>query len=173
MANSGLSTALLSFLICLKVLHQPFMSAAMTALIAPSLSPLPWPIIHSTWHAFSYIFTRLILMSFPKISSIYWLSALLPRCRSGKESACQFRRCKRQWVRSLGQEDTLEKEMAILSSFLTWKIPWTEEPGRLQSKELQMSCTWLSTPSTHTYWFYYLLKCIEISQILQANVFIK
>ena len=37
------------------------------------------------------------------------------------------------WVRSLGQEDPLEKEMAIRSSILAWKIPWTEEPGGLQS----------------------------------------
>ena len=37
------------------------------------------------------------------------------------------------WVRSLGWEDPLEKEMATHSSTLAWKIPWTEEPGRLQS----------------------------------------
>ena len=37
------------------------------------------------------------------------------------------------WVRSLGREDPLEKEMAIHSSTLAGKIPWTEEPGRLQS----------------------------------------
>ena len=37
------------------------------------------------------------------------------------------------WVRTLGQEDPLEKEMAPHSSTLAWKIPWTEEPGRLQS----------------------------------------
>ena len=36
-------------------------------------------------------------------------------------------------VQSLGQEDLLEKEMATHSSILAWKIPWTEEPGRLQS----------------------------------------
>ena len=36
------------------------------------------------------------------------------------------------WVRSLGQEDPLEKEMATHSSTLAWRIPWTEEPGRLQ-----------------------------------------
>ena len=34
------------------------------------------------------------------------------------------------WVRSLGWEDPLEKEMATHSSILAWKIPWTEEPGR-------------------------------------------
>ena len=37
------------------------------------------------------------------------------------------------WVRSLGQEDPLEKEMATLSSTLAWRIPWTEEPDELQS----------------------------------------
>ena len=37
------------------------------------------------------------------------------------------------WVQSLGGEDPLEKEMAIHSSILAWKIPWMEEPGRLQS----------------------------------------
>ena len=36
-------------------------------------------------------------------------------------------------VQSLGQEDLLEKEMTIHSSVLGWRIPWTEEPGRLQS----------------------------------------
>ena len=37
------------------------------------------------------------------------------------------------WLQSLGREDLLEKEMATHSSILAWKIPWTEEPGRLQS----------------------------------------
>ena len=41
------------------------------------------------------------------------------------------------WVRSLGREDPLEKEMATHSSTLAWKIPWTEETGRLQSMGLQ------------------------------------
>ena len=36
-------------------------------------------------------------------------------------------------VQSLGREDLLEKEMAIHSSTIAWKIPWTEKPGRLQS----------------------------------------
>ena len=41
------------------------------------------------------------------------------------------------WVRFLGQEDPLEKEMATHSSILVWEIPWTEEPGGLQSMGLQ------------------------------------
>ena len=40
-------------------------------------------------------------------------------------------------VLSLGREDLLEKEMATHTSILAWKTPWTEEPGRLQSMELQ------------------------------------
>ena len=48
------------------------------------------------------------------------------------------------WVRSLGREDPLEKEMATHSSILAWKIPWMEEPGRLQSMGSQKSWTRLS-----------------------------
>ena len=45
------------------------------------------------------------------------------------------------WVQSLGQEDTLEKEMATHSSIIAWEIPWTEEPGGLQSMGLLESDT--------------------------------
>ena len=44
-------------------------------------------------------------------------------------------------VQSLSQEDPLEKEMATHSGILAWKIPWTEEPGGLQSIGLQESYT--------------------------------
>ena len=46
------------------------------------------------------------------------------------------------WVRSLGQEDSLEEGMTTHSNTLAWRIPWTEEPGMLQSKghtELDMT----------------------------------
>ena len=46
-------------------------------------------------------------------------------------------------VRFLGWEDSLEKQMATHSSILAWKIPWTEQLGRLQSTGLQKSWTWL------------------------------
>ena len=45
------------------------------------------------------------------------------------------------WVQSLGQEDPLGKEMATHSSILAWRIPWTEEPSRLQSMGSQESDT--------------------------------
>ena len=51
----------------------------------------------------------------------------------GKESACSTE----TWVQSLGQEDILEKGMATHSSILAWRIPWSEEPGGLQSMGLQ------------------------------------
>ena len=41
------------------------------------------------------------------------------------------------WVQSLGQEGPLEEGMATHSSVLAWRIPWTEEPGRLQAMGLQ------------------------------------
>ena len=50
----------------------------------------------------------------------------------GKESACQRRKWETR-VQSLGQEYSLELEMAPQFSILAWKIPWTEEPGGLQS----------------------------------------
>ena len=51
----------------------------------------------------------------------------------GKASATM----RETWVQSLGWEDLLEKEMATHSSILTWKLPWMEEPGGLQSMGLQ------------------------------------
>ena len=59
------------------------------------------------------------------------------------------------WVRSLGQEDPLEEEMATHSSVLAWRIPWTEEPGRLQSMGLlRVGHDWTTSLSFYTtkYW---------------------
>ena len=55
-------------------------------------------------------------------------------------------------VQSLGQEDPLEKEMAIHLSILAWKTPWMEEPDRLQSMGLQKSRTRLSNFTSEQLW---------------------
>ena len=58
-------------------------------------------------------------------------------------------------VRSLGEEDPLEKEMATHSSILAWRIPWTEEPGGLQSMGSQrvgQDC--VTKHSTSTYYLF-------------------
>ena len=48
------------------------------------------------------------------------------------------------WVQFLGQEDPLEKGVAAHPSFLAWRIPWTEEPGMLQSMGPQTVAIWYS-----------------------------
>ena len=60
----------------------------------------------------------------------------LPRWYNDKESASQHRKCE-MWAQSLDWYDPLEKEMATHSSILNWKIPWTEELGKLQSMGFQ------------------------------------
>ena len=53
------------------------------------------------------------------------------------------------WIQSLGWEDPLEEGMATHSSILTWRIPWTEESGGLQSKGLQrVGYKWVTKHST-------------------------
>ena len=71
------------------------------------------------WLLASFSFTESIIIGFPGGSD-------------GKMSACNAE----TWVRCLGQEDPL-KDMAAHSSSLAWRIPWTEEPGRLQTTGLQ------------------------------------
>ena len=57
------------------------------------------------------------------------------------------------WVRSLGQEDPLEKEMVTHSSILAWRIPWTEKPGKLQSTGSQgVRHNWETSLSLSLYW---------------------
>ena len=70
------------------------------------------------------------------------------------------------WARSLSWEDPLEKKMATHSSTLAWRIPWTEEPGRLQSMGLQ-SRTRLSD-FTFTL---YILDSSRLSDVRFANIF--
>ena len=63
------------------------------------------------------------------------------------------------WVQSLGQEDPLDKEMATHSSTLAWKIPWMEEPGRLESMESQrVGHDWATSLSLFTFHFHVLEK---------------
>ena len=65
------------------------------------------------------------------------------------------------WVQSLGQEDPLEKEMANHSNILAWKIPWMEEPGRLQSMGSQNSDT--------TEWLQAILSYISLATLLSFD----
>ena len=69
-------------------------------------------------------------------------------------------------VQFLGQEDPLEKGMAIHSSILAWNIPWTEEPGMLQCLELQrIGLDW----ETNTFTFTNLFRNLIFSFFLNGN----
>ena len=82
-----------------------------------------FPSLSFSRHHFGLLFPILLFSCFLRfyicLFGIHWLKRLPPMQEA--------------WLRSLGQEDPLEKEMAIHSSILAWRIPWTEEPGRLQS----------------------------------------
>ena len=74
------------------------------------------------------------------IPNLFCHSPGLPQWLSGKESTCNVG----EWVTFLGWGEPLEKEMTSHSSILAWEIPWTEEPGGLQSMGLQKYQTRLS-----------------------------
>ena len=68
------------------------------------------------------------------------------------------------WVQSLGWEDPLEKEMAAHSSTLAWKIPWVEEPGRLQSVGL------LSRTRLSNFTFTFHLHALEKEMATHSSI---
>ena len=71
-------------------------------------------------------------------------------------------------AQSLGQRDSLEKGMATHSSILAWRMPWTEEPGRLQSIGLQrVRHDWVTNKFT---FFKYRLVIYQLSEITQIRI---
>ena len=90
----------------------------------------------TVWRSAGWVFGR--MPHYWETSSVFlmirlniWILASFPGGASLKKSTCQ--KTQRTWAQSLGQEDSLEKEMAIHTSILAWRIPRTEEPGRLYS----------------------------------------
>ena len=75
------------------------------------------------------------------VGKIHWRrdklpTPVFPGGSDGKESSCNYK-MQETWILFLGWEDLLEEGTAAHSSILAWRIPWTEEPGRLQSMGLQ------------------------------------
>ena len=88
----------------------------------------PFPTLNSHWHVVLYMFQCYSFkLPHPLLSLTSLVGQTVKRLPTMRET----------WVRFLGQEDLLEKEMATHSSTLAWKIPSTEEPGRLQSMRSQ------------------------------------
>ena len=79
---------------------------------------------HTHTHTHTHVSTNLVVGR--QCYMLLAVTAEIPRGLSGKESTCQRRR-HRRCVRSLGQKDPLEEEMAAHSSILAWRTPWTEE----------------------------------------------
>ena len=73
------------------------------------------------------------------------------------------------WVRSLGWEDPLEKEMATYSSILAWRIPWMEEPGRFTGSQ-RVGHDWV-TSLTHCFPYHNILDlyCIDLNEVLGSE----
>ena len=90
--------------------------------------------LHSLHYKMSMIYPSQVLMRI-KIDAI--CNTGFPSGTSGKEPACRRRTRKEMQVRPLGRKDPLEKGVATHSGILAWRIPWTEEPGELQSIGLQ------------------------------------
>ena len=93
-----------------------------------SLSPLHWPLLPLSWYCpvfkpfFTHSFWHFLLFA----EYLLWASLVAQRLKH-QPGMWEI------WVQFQGREDPLEKEMAIPSSTLAWRIPWREEPGRLQS----------------------------------------
>ena len=66
------------------------------------------------------------------------------------------------WVQFQGQEDSLEKGMATHSSIFAWRIPWTEEPGGLQSMVLQELDTTKRLTHTRSVYLRYFVLCVYL-----------
>ena len=101
-----------------KLMHLTYLiSFAFSIILFLKLSFLTWLILVLLWYSYATSF-------YPSISPVAQAVKRLPAMQE-------------TWVQSLGQEDPLEKDMATHSSILAWRIPWTEEPARLQSMRSQ------------------------------------
>ena len=94
---------------------------------------VPTPIVNSDYpspyfffNLFSFYINKIFTIQLKPYQSIIWTSLVAQMVK-------HLLTMQETWVRPLGREDPLEKKMATHSRTIPWKIPWTEEPGRLQS----------------------------------------
>ena len=114
---------------------------------------LLWKFVHKVfalkWFSLAYVLQSRVVG--PHSNSVFMLCR---KCQTVFQSVCTILHVVAQlvknplamqetWVWSLGWEDPLEKEIATHSSIVAWEIPWTEEPGGLQSMASPKSPTWL------------------------------
>ena len=124
--------------------HHLFFSVPRSNLNWPRLitSPLPSSMIifkYSNWPSWCFALKNIFCSVFKYMYILIWASQVI------KEISLTMQDTHKNWVLSLGPEDPLEEETATHSNILAWRIPWTEEPGGLQSMRPQESQTQLST----------------------------
>ena len=108
--------------------------ALVTEVLLAILEVRPQSAMGNWWFSSVQSLSRVRLLATP------WITALQASLSLTSLVAQRLKRLpsvRDTWVQSLGQEEPLEKEMATHSSILAWRIQWTEEPGRLQSRGLQ------------------------------------
>ena len=99
----------------------------------------------------------------PTISPIW---PLTHRASPGAQTVKNWPVMQETRIQSLGQEDPLEKGMVISPTILAWEIPWTEEPGGLESTESQrVRHDWPSGARLHTWPLTHLLCCASVSSL--------
>ena len=122
---------------------------------------LPGVEIHAFFHFFVHFTNCLLCVQLPSgCLGISW-AFLVPQMVRNPPAM------RETWVRSLGWEDLLEKGMATHSSILAWRIPWTEEPGRLQSMGSQKSQTRLSDFHFHFRHIMHVRCALSLSYLIQ------
>ena len=131
------------FLFCLILMCTPLFPLVRT--FKRMYFPFCYETVLGRYHFYVFLEDRILLL----ISGVFsWIGIFNPLVKN--PPAC--RRHNETWVRPLGWEDPPEKQMAPHSSILAWKIPWTEEPGRLQSMGPQrVRHNWAYTTHTHIY----------------------
>ena len=99
----------------------------------------PWKIVFENLITFLIADLYCMLFSFSRlwITVEYFFALVFPVGPTSKEPACQFRGHNKTQVQYLGGEYPLKEEMTSHSNILSWRIPWTEGPGGLQSTGLQ------------------------------------
>ena len=104
-----------------------------------------------------------LLQDWKKSIDIYTLQKWASPMAQQVKNSPPMQKTQEMWVRALSQEDALEKEMATHSSILAWKIPWTKEPGSLQSMGSQKvrHTEWLNMYASKTVISFYVFISLK------------
>ena len=124
---------------------------------SPTAAPVSvWAVVHPFWQVLSFCIPGTWFSSWHKVSMWPGASPVAQQVRN--LSAMQ--ETQETWVWSLGEENPLQKEMETHSSISARKIPWTEEPGGLQSKALPRVRQDWATTHTHTSMWPMFINCL-------------